>query len=64
MTDQPKKRGRPTKTQEDATYAPPHGYTITKPHEQYIVRLGGSVVYAAYTEEQALEYVGMASGQR
>ena len=66
-----KKRGRPTK-KPDAPPAPREpeptptlttGYSITKPADQYVVKLGGSVVYASRNEEDANKYVKMTSGK-
>lgn len=34
-------------------------YTITKPHDQYVVKLGDDVVYASQHEQSAKDYVDL-----
>lgn len=59
-----KKRGRPVKapqTPHEPTLK--NGYSITKPGDRYVVRLGNSVVYSSRNEDDANKYVKMASGK-
>ena len=50
------KRGRKDKETEQTTET--HGkYTVTKPAEQYVVNLGGSVVYASAQRTQIDQYL-------
>lgn len=71
------KRGRPakqqTQDQEQDTIAQetkkeqpasnPRGYTVTKPGSQYVVKLGGNVVYTCGTDAQAQKYIELAGGK-
>lgn len=61
------KRGRPRKQPEPETVAeetkPTNGYTITKPGDKYVVKLGGHVVYTSDTDAQAQKYVEMTKGR-
>lgn len=36
------------------TYGP---YSITKPHDHYVIKLGGSVVFASRSETEAEKYI-------
>lgn len=55
---------RPRKvTKEEATgelEAKKYGkYTLTKPHDHYVIKLGGSVVFASRSEAEAEKYIGL-----
>lgn len=32
-------------------------YTLTKPHDHYVIKLGGSVVFASRSEAEAEKYI-------
>ena len=50
------KRVRPDKETEKSTET--HGkYTVTKPADQFVVKLGGSVVYASAQRSQIDQYL-------
>jgi hypothetical protein len=66
------RRGRPRKQPEPEAQAEEpaapeqkltNGYTITKPHDKYVVKLGGHVVYTSDTDAQAQKYVEMTKGR-
>lgn len=54
-----KKRGRPIKQVDpDTPTTETHGkYIVEKPADQYVVKLGGSVVYASANREQIDQYL-------
>ena len=54
-----KKREKPVKQVEpEKPKAETHGkYTVAKPADQYVVKLGGSVVYASGNREQIDQYL-------
>lgn len=62
------KRGRPSKQQEPEQTAPEPtlntGYSISKPGNEYVVKLGANVVYSTGLEADAQRYVEMASGKK
>lgn len=62
------KRGRPPKQQEAEQTAPQPamdtGYSISKPGNEYVVKLGANVVYSTGLEADAQRYVEMASGKK
>lgn len=37
----------------------PTGYVISKPSDQYVVKLGGSVVFSSPSADKCEEYVGL-----
>lgn len=43
----------------DAPSVPYTTYTITKPHDQYVVKNGGNVVYANTSREKCEEYLSL-----
>lgn len=52
------KRGRPARTPNSQPFFRQHGqYTITKPHDKYVVKVGGNVLQAFDTLEKAQEYL-------
>lgn len=57
MTEE-KKRGRPPKQAEPEQLNEAFGqYHLTKPHDQYVVKCGASVVYASLSEADARRYI-------
>lgn len=32
-------------------------YTLTKPHDHYVIKLGGNVVFASKSEDEANKYI-------
>ena len=64
------KRGRPAKQQEPEPTAEPvddtqtTGYSISKPGNEYVVKLGANVVYSTGLEADAQRYVELASGKQ
>lgn len=63
------KRGRPAKQQEPEPETAPEptldtGYSISKPGNEYVVKLGANVVYSTGLEADAQRYVELASGKQ
>ena len=54
-----KKRGRPiNQVDPDTPTTETHGkYTVTKPADQYVIKLGGSVVFASAQRTQIDQYL-------